>query len=178
MPLTPDELHALVDTIDSVKSEMTGLRIALVTADKRARWARSVAIVGVVAGIIGGAVGFFGVAVGVSAGATADELAATRKESQVSACVQANLTTQRTRDALVAGVSVLTQPDPRRGANEQAAVDRFVVEYTRHVNRALPYRDCSADGIASYYENPPTDPALGVGASTTTTVPMPPTTGG
>jgi hypothetical protein len=161
MPLSPEELHSLVGTLDSLKSEMTNLRIALATADKRARWARSVAIVGVVVGIVGGSVGLGGVVVGVSARATADDLAQTRKESQVASCVQSNLTTQKTRSALIAGVSVLTQPNPNRGPNEQAGVDRFVVEYTRNVHSALPYRDCSAEGINRYYENPPVDPALG-----------------
>ena len=169
MPLTPDELHTLVDTLDDVEKEMTGLRIALATTDRRSRWSRSVAVVGVVAGIIGGAVGIGGVVVGASAQATADDLATTRTEAQVSACVQDNLATRRTRDALIAGVSVLAQPSPTRGPNEQASVDRFVVEYTRHISNALPFRDCSPGGIASYYEHPPVDPALGAGLTTTTT---------
>ena len=167
MPLNPEDLHSLVTTIEVLNTEVAGLRIALVNADKRARWARSVAIVGVVAGIIGGAVGLGGVIVGANAKATAEDLAETRRETQVSACIQANLTTQRTRDALIDGVSVLTQPDPRRGDAEQAAVDRFVVEYTRKVNAALPYRDCSPGGIRSYYSHPPIDPALGTATSST-----------
>lgn len=171
MPLNPDELHHLLETIDALKGEITGLRLILGTADRRSRWARSVAVVGVVVGIIGGAVGLIGVAVGVAAQDTADTNAKVRKETQISACVQANLTTQRTRDALIAGVSVLTQPNPNRGANEQASVDRFVVEYSRHIQAALPYRDCSAGGISAYYANPPIDPALGglVVPTTTTT---------
>lgn len=168
MPLSPDELHSLVGTIDALKGEMTGLRLALITADRRARWARSVAIVGVVVGIIGGAVGAGGVVVGASAQDTADTNTRNRKESQIASCVQANLTNQRTRDALIAGVSVLTQPDPRRGEIEQARVDRFVVEYSRHINAALPYRDCSPGGIVAYYKNPPIDPALEAGVTTTT----------
>ena len=168
MPLNPEELHQLVGTIDGLGREITGLRVALVTADKRSRWARSVAIVGVVAGIIGGAVGIGAVLVGMSARATAHDLADSRREAQVSGCVQANLQTQRTRDALVAGVSVITQPDPRREPAQQAAVDRFVVEYTRNVNNALPYRDCSPGGIKSYYQHPPVDPALQFATTSTT----------
>jgi hypothetical protein len=170
MPLTPDELHELVATIDGLGREITGLRVALVTADKRSRWARSVAIVGVVAGIIGGAVGVGGVVVGASAQATADDLAASRKEAQVSGCVQANLQTQRTRDALIAGVSVLTGPNPQRDSDEQARVDRFFLEYSNNIKAALPFRDCSPGGIKSYYEHPPIDPALSVGPITSSTV--------
>lgn len=171
MPLSPDELHTLLDTTNELAKEMTGLRLALATADRRSRWARTVGTVGVVVGIIGGAVGLLGVAVGVSAQDTADTNAKIRKETQVSACIQSNLTTQRTRDALIAGVSVLTQPNPNRGANEQASVDRFVVEYSRHIQAALPFRDCSSGGITAYFLNPPIDPALGslIVPTTTTT---------
>lgn len=170
MPLNPSELQALVSTIDVLNAEVAGLRQVMVHADKRAKWARSVAIVGVVAGIIGGAVGIGGVVVGASAQATADDLAAARQESLVSGCVQSNLQTQRTREALIAGVSVLTQPDPRRSEAERIALDRFAIEYTRTVNNALPYRDCSPGGIRSYYAHPPTDPALAGGPVTSSTV--------
>lgn len=169
MPLSPEELERFIGTIDQLTAEMRTHEKMLETANRRAAWAKKAAIVGVAVGIAGTVVGFGGLIFGVGAQASTDDLAATRKESQVSSCVQANETTQRTRDALIRGVSVLTQPDPRRGPNEQASVDRFVVQYTRGVEAALPFRDCSIRGIRSYYENPPTDPALG-GATTTTVV--------
>ena len=169
MPLSPEEYHVLVEKIDESNHEMARLSARLATADKRARWARSVAIVGVIAGIMGGAVGAGGVIVGASAQATADALAASRRETQQSACVQANLTNQRTRDALIAGVEVVAAPDPRRSEMEQARVDRFVVAYTASVQRALPYRDCSRRGIELYFANPPDDPALGEPPGGTTT---------
>ena len=167
MPLTPEELDVLVHKIDESNHEMARLSARLSTADKRARWARSVAIVGVVAGIIGGAVGAGGVIVGASAQATADDLAESRRETQQSSCVQANVTNHRTRQALIAGVQVLAAPDPRRTEAEQARVDRFVVEYTNSVSASLPYRDCSRRGIDLYFAHPPDDPALGVSTITT-----------
>lgn len=169
MPLTPDELVKLVSAIDILNTEVSGLRFAMINADKRAKWARSVAIIGVVAGIIGLTVGFIGVTVGASAQSTADDLAATRTETQISSCIQANVSTQRTKEALKSGVSVLTQPDPRRDSAAQASLDRFIVEYSAKVDAALPFRDCSPRGIAAYFARPPADPALGSGLVPTTT---------
>lgn len=169
MTLKSEDLASLVSTIEVLNTEVAGLRLALVNADKRARWARSVAIVGVAVGILGVAVGVGGVLVGASAKATARDLAANRRENSVASCVQANLTTQRTREALIAGVSVLTQPNTNRTDAGQASVDRFVVEYTRKVEAQLPYRDCSEKGVRAYYENPPADPALGAPSSVSST---------
>lgn len=174
MNLKPEELASLVSTIEVLNTEVAGLRVALLNADKRARWARSVAVIGVVAGIVGATVGIGGVLVGASAKATARDLAATRRENTVASCVQANLTTQRTREALIAGVSVVAQPNPNRTEAESASVDRFVTDYTRNVEGKLPYRDCSQHGVDSYYENPPADPALGFPSSISSTT----TTGG
>ena len=169
MPLSPEDANALVSTIDVLNTEVAGLRIALISADRKARRGQTVGTVGVVVGIIGGAVGFFGVLVGANARATAEDLAEARKESQVSGCVQANLSTQRTREALKSGVSILSQPDPRRSDAGQASVDRFVIEYSGKVDAALPFRDCSPDGIRAYYDRPPIDPALSTGPTTSTT---------
>lgn len=176
MPLTPDELHEFITHLDELSREIATHRALLAVTDRRSRWAKKVAAIGVIIGVLGIMVGAGAVSVGASARATAHDNAAIRKEQQVAACIQANLNTQRTREALIAGVSVLTQPDPRRTPNEQAGVDRFVVEYTGHVNGALPFRDCSAKGILSYYANPPADPALGAGVTTTTLPPVPTTT--
>lgn len=162
MPLTPDELNTLVHSIDVLNAEVSGLRAAMINADRRARWARSVAIVGVVAGIIGGAVGLGGVIVGASAQQTADDIEVSRREVSVSSCVQANVQTQRTRAAFVAGVAVLAQPsDPPRSAIAQERVEEFVRTYTASVEQKLPYRDCSKEGIANYLRSPPPDPNKG-----------------
>lgn len=159
MPLNPEEASALVSTIDVLNTEVAGLRIAMLTADQRARWARRVAIVGVVVGIIGGAVGFGGILVGASAQETADDIEISRREASVSSCVQQNVQTARTRAALVAGVAVVAAPtDPPRSAASQQRADEFVRTYTDQTNQKLPYRDCSKEGIANYLRNPPPDP--------------------
>lgn len=169
MPLSADELHHLIDKLNELSADMATHRAALQVADRRSRRARLTATVGVVAAVIGGVVGAGGVIVGASAQTTADDLAQSRRETQQSSCVQANLTNQRTRQALIDGVEVVAAPDARRTEAEQARVDRFVVAYTAKVNAALPYRDCSRRGIEAYFAHPPDDPALGAATTTTTT---------
>lgn len=162
MPLSPEDAAALVSTIDVLSTEVSGLRAAMINADRRARWARSVAIVGVVVGIIGVVVGLGGVLVGADAQRTADDIEISRREASTSSCIQQNVQTFRTRSALVAGVSVLAQPtDPPRSHAAQERVDEFVRTYTDSVEQKLPYRDCSPEGIKNYLKSPPPDPNRG-----------------
>lgn len=165
---SPD-FYRLISTIDALSRDIAGHKDALVVADRRSRWARTASVVGILVGIIGIAVGTGGAIFGASAQATADDLARSRQEGRVAGCVQGNITTQRTRAALVAGVSVLAAPNQGRSESGQAAVDEFVRRYTAQIEQALPYRDCSARGIDIYYDHAPTDPATVQTSSTTIT---------
>lgn len=171
MPLTPEELARFIDKTDELTREMQVHEQELRITSRRSERARNVATIGVVAALIGTAVGLGGILIGAGARGTADDLATTRKETQISSCVQANVGTQRTREALVKGVSILSLPDPKRTDAQQAGIDRFVTEYTHSVDAALPYRDCSERGIKLYYANPPDDPALGSVPAPATTAP-------
>lgn len=161
------DVARLISTIDTLRSDISAHKAALVVADRRSRWARTASLVGILVGIIGVAGGISGVAFGSRAQATSDDLVRARRDTQISGCVQANVTTQRTREALIAGVSLVNAPNPTRSAEQQAAADRFVDAYSRQVDAALPYRDCSQGGIAAYFARPPGDPAT----TTTTTHP-------
>lgn len=161
---SPD-LGRLIATIDSLRADIAGHKAELLVADRRSRWARTAALVGILVGIVGIAVGTGGAIFGVNAQTSADDIARERNDARISGCVQANVTTQRTREALVAGVSVLDVPNPQRTADQQAALDRFIATYTAHVEAALPMRDCSAGGVDAYFARPPADPAT---TSTTT----------
>lgn len=165
---SPDFVR-LIATIDTLSRDIGDHKAALVVADRRSRWARTVSVVGICVGILGVAVGIGGALFGMSAQTTADDVGQARRDNLISGCVQQNLTTQRTREALVAGVSVLTNLNPNRTPDEQAAVDEFVRRYTTQVEGALPYRDCSPAGIATYYDHPPADPATIQTSSTTIT---------
>lgn len=165
---SPDFVR-LITTIDGLSRDIHAHKSALAAADRRSRWARTVAVVGICVGILGVAVGMGGAIFGLNAQTTADDVSQARRDNLVSGCVQANITTQRTRAALVAGVSVLTTLNPDRTAEQQANVDEFVDRYTTSVERALPYRSCSPEGIAAYYDHPPVDPATIQTSSTTNT---------
>ncbi len=167
MPLSPEELARFISTVDTLTLEMRVHEEKLVATNKRSARAQNVATIGVAVGIFGVVVGLGGILAGLTARATADDLKQARRDGRVATCIQSNLQTQRTREALLSGVSVLTQPDARRGAAEQTALDRFVVEYGRKVDASLPYRDCSERGIEAYYRHPPDDPALGRMTTTT-----------
>lgn len=172
MPLQSENLVVLIGKLDELAVEMKGLSGALKATDQKAKWAKRAATVGIAVGIIGCMVGVIGLVAGWKANDTADQLAQSRREGQISSCVQSNLTTERIRAALIQGVSVVSQPNPNRTEAEQASIDRFVTEYTLRTNSALPYRDCTPRGIEIYYEHPPADPALSppiITSSTTVT---------
>lgn len=167
MPLSPEDLSRFISTVDALTLEMRVHEEKLMAANRRSARAQNVATIGVVVGIVGVVVGIGGAIFGLTAQSTTEDLKQARRDGRIATCVQSNLQTQRTREALLSGVSVLTQPDPRRSNTEQAAVDRFVVEYGRKVDGSLPYRDCSERGIDIYYQHPPADPALGRVTTTT-----------
>lgn len=151
-PGSPPDLRRLIGVINDLAQKLEDNKTALAIADRRARWARVVAYVGIATGSVG-------IVYGIGAKGTADDIQASRREASTSGCVQANVSTERTRGALVAGVSVLSAPSPGRTAEDQAALDTFIKQYTDEVERVLPFRDCSDAGIARYINHPPADPA-------------------
>lgn len=165
MPLTPEELAHLMVKMDELGHEMAVHGAALKVTDRRSRWARTVGTIGVIAGIIGGVVGAGGVLVGASARATAEDVADARREAQVGSCIQANVTTERSREALVNGLLAILPPGQEPTEKQQEIVDR----YTKQVEEALPFRSCSPAGIEAYLRNPPADPATVQTSSTTIT---------
>ncbi len=88
---------------------------------------------------------------------SADRREADQAEARVSACVQSNVSTQKTREALVQSILALAADPEHLTPEQQAIADR----YRARVDAALPYRDCDAKGISAYYEDPPADPAKG-----------------
>lgn len=164
MPLTPEELHQLIEKLDVVSEEMATHGAKLAVTDQRSRKARSTATVGVIAAIIGLAVGAGGILVGASARATADDINASRRESRESSCIQANVTTKANREALVNGLLAVFPPGQELSENQKKVVER----YSAQVEEALPYRDCSEKGVNAYFRDPPVDPALPPTSTTTT----------
>jgi len=145
-------------------AEMEGLKVQLAGANRRSAAAKNVAVIGIVAAVVGLAIGAGGLVYADKAQDTADDVAriqderrAEQADARVSSCIQQNVTTQRTRNALISGVSVLAPGDGEDGASPR--VREFIAGYTARVEKALPYRDCSPEGIAAYFDKPPGDPA-------------------
>lgn len=134
------------------RKDLEGTEERLDDALDKARRARLIALIGILTAAAG-------VWAGVSGRATANDLAAARKDNRRAACIQANVQTQKTRSALVAGVKILDVPDPGRSPERQAGLEKFLTDYGQAVSAALPYRDCSEAGLTRYYDHAPSDPA-------------------
>jgi len=140
---------------------MEGLKVQLAGANKRSAAAKNVAMIGIVAAVVGLAIGAGGLVYADKAQDTADDVAriqderrAEQAESRIASCIQQNVNTERTRKALIDGVSILAN-----GGEASPRAEEFVAAYTTRVERALGYRDCTPAGIAAYFDKPPGDPA-------------------
>lgn len=81
--------------------------------------------------------------------------AADMREGRISSCVQQNVQTQRAREAQASSILALADDPAHLTPEEQA----LAAAYRQRVEEALPYRDCTPQGIAEYFEDPPADPA-------------------
>ena len=88
-----------------------------------------------------------------------------------SICAQYNVQRSEVRAALKLSLRTLAGDPNDLNEREKQLADA----YDASVDDALPFRDCSAPGITSYYRDPPPDPN-GAGAITTTTGAIPTTT--
>lgn len=87
-----------------------------------------------------------------------DDIVATRTESRMATCHSDN-TFIANHNALVDAVeqaaALVNQPNPSRTPEQQAAVDRFVANYTATVEHSrVALRDCSPEAIAAFYKHP------------------------
>lgn len=87
---------------------------------------------------------------------TLEDFHTQRTESRRGACIQFNVTTQGQRTALHNALLTFV-PDPDNMTAEQKT---SLTKFDDAVENALPYRDCSDDGIDAYYSDPPPDPAV------------------
>lgn len=158
----PAQVERLIGTIDHLSDDLEDHKEVLVAADKRSRYARRAAIIGIVAGIVGVGVGVWGISVGARAQNTADDVNhltaqsdAEREANKVSSCVQFNVQRKETREAMKLALTSLAPPEANRTEQQRAALET----YNKSVDLGLPYRDCSSAGIAAYFKSPPRDPA-------------------
>lgn len=153
----PTQVQQLIDDIGDLEEAMTRHRVTVLAADKRSRRARLTALLGTVVAACGLLAAIMAISFGVRADDRADRAERDRQERTVAACVQANVTLQSIRSALVKSIIALVPPGTTLTAAQLATIDAYTVAAARE----LPYRDCSPEGLATYYKNPPKNPAGG-----------------
>jgi hypothetical protein len=78
-----------------------------------------------------------------------------REERTAINCVRDNVAIEGQREALIDSILTFAADPSHLTEAELAALD----EYTEAVEIALPFRDCSAEGIDAYFDTIPDDPA-------------------
>lgn len=100
---------------------------------------------------------FFGIGYALSAKHTADAANRDRAERTATACVYSNNNIFVLRQALVASLVALIPENQILSPEQEASLTR----YRNVVDKALPYRKCTPEGIKAYFDNPPADPGRG-----------------
>lgn len=143
-----EEYQRFEETVDTLNKVLVSHRAELNKAKNVARSGVVVGIIGIIVGLIGGAVGFDG-------RSRAQDIVAARNEARISGCIQSNVATQGSREALASSILVFADDPNHLTPKEQIIADA----YRSRVEHALPYRDCSPEGLDRYFDNPPADPA-------------------
>lgn len=79
-----------------------------------------------------------------------------RDAARIAACTNSNVEKLAVRLAVQRSLLTLARPGVPITPEQQTTIDA----YNKAVNDGLPFRDCSPGGIAAYYRNPPSDPAV------------------
>lgn len=88
--------------------------------------------------------------------AITEELVRLRKENNEATCVATNVSRASIRDTVKDSLLALVPPGTALTADQQLRIDA----YNERVDRGLPFRDCSPEGIEAYLSNQPPDPAV------------------
>lgn len=138
-------------------------RRAVDKANRRAKWAIITAIVGITVGLCATIYAVDARDTAKVANTTADEvrllqeqLKADTAAVRVAACIQFNDQRNDVRNAITDGILAF-QPDGVPLTGQQQVL---LNKYALRVASQLDFRDCSPEGIAEYYRNPPVDPAV------------------
>lgn len=181
MPYDPEQVDKLIKTIGSLELELVAHKKVIVDSEKRSRYAKKAAVIGLGVAIMGIFVGLLGYSAGNKAQKTADDVSALTQDinedrgSQViAACVNYNVQRAEVRAALKLSLRALA---PVSDAELTERQRELLAVYNAAVDAGLPFRDCSPAGIAKYFEEPPADPAtIAPPAVTVAPIPTVPTT--
>lgn len=175
-PELDDRLDRLITSVDSLehelrdhRNELRSYKETLTKKVVRATIAVTIALTGLVFALIGDVVA---VVVAVDSHNTADRVSQIvasseidRAQAREAACIQSNKTIEALRGAIPSALLAFV-PNPEHLADgallatltpeQRKAFDGYAAKTAAQ----LQFRDCSTNGIAEYYRNPPRDPAL------------------
>lgn len=149
-PPTRNQVAELVVSMDDLSSEMSGLHSEL--SRQRRRNVATMTLAGVLTVCLVVAVGVMS-----NTRTALHALNRERADRTTIACIYANATIKADRAAFINSLRALVPAGQELTDEQQMAI----AAYTAAVEASKPYRDCSTEGIAAYYENPPVDPASG-----------------
>jgi hypothetical protein len=148
-PISTSQLDDLIGAIKDLQGELSATRDVVEQSVKNSRTARVLSIVSVALFLI--SFGLF-----ASNHKTIHSINQVRDEARIVACVQENVGIASERVAISESIVALAPPGTVFNADQEARI----AAYGDLVDKLLPFRDCSSEGIAAYYANLPADPAL------------------
>jgi hypothetical protein len=140
------EIDDLGGRIDALASAIEAEAEARTTQEDEARNSRrwKVGIVSVALCLVAGTI--------ISNRAQIHEITSTREAGRVAACIAFNEQQARSRAGERAQIRSLINPDEQRTPEEEAEIEATLARHDAQVDKSYPDRDCSPEGIRTYYE--------------------------
>jgi hypothetical protein len=148
-PISTGQLDDLIGAIKALQGELSATRVVVEKSVKNSRTARVLSIISIALFLV--SFGLF-----VSNYKTIHSIDRVRDEARVVACVQENVGIASERVAISESIVALAPPGTVFTPDQEARI----AAYGDLVDKLLPFRDCSDEGIAAYYADLPEDPAL------------------
>lgn len=154
-PVTGEDIRGLRQDTQALKGSVDEFATKADVADakrlsKRANVNSALAVIAILLVALIGFVGW------QSNSSTLDRFERDRKDRTLGSCVQWNANQRNTREAIINGLVDTFRPLVTPG--KEAQLEQFAAALRTNVEKQLPYRDCSPDGIEAFLRNPPPDP--------------------
>lgn len=148
-PPSTAQVDRLISSIGDLQRELAATRAVVEKAASRSRSAILLSVISIALLMVS-----FGVVLSNRASVEASN--EVRDEARRVACVRENISIVDTREAISGSIIALAPPGTSLTDEQEARI----AAYAERVSELLPFRDCSPEGVAAYYENPPPDPAV------------------
>lgn len=147
-PPTMEQVDRLIHTIGDLQLELAATRAVVERQYSRTRTA-------ILLSVLATALVFLSGGLVISNYQATRATTQIRDEARIVTCVQENVGILNTRVAISDSIVALVPP----GEVLTFEQEQRVAAYSARVTELLPFRDCSDEGIESYYDHLPEDPA-------------------